>query len=260
MSQTSIRSYRNKYLDSVKLLAASRALLDTPGIQWGTVVTGTPANIEVLIEEGFDSATLSGLTANDLVMAARGGDADRAFSNAEQMMFNAKPAAESANEQFSIRSLTETMGLAKPPNLAVISVGGAYAALEAHKAIGASMDVLLFSDNVALDDEIELKRRAAERSLFLMGPGAGTAMIDGVGLGFANVVRGGSIGVVAAAGTGAQEVMSLIDRAGLGVSQVIGVGGRDLSEEVGGVMTELAIQSFEDDPKTEAILVVSKPP
>ncbi len=260
MSQASIRSHVNKYLDSVKLLAASRAILVTPGILWGTVVTGTPANVELLIDEGFDPAGLADLTVNDLIMAARGTDADRAFSNAEQVMFTSQPATESGTNHTSILSVTETAGLQEPPNLAVISVGGDYAALEAHKAISAGMDVLLFSDNVSLEDEIELKRRAGERALFVMGPGAGTAVIDGVGLGFANAVRKGSIGVVAAAGTGAQEVMSLIDRAGLGVSQVIGVGGRDLSEAVGGPMVDQAIRSFENDPQTQAILLVSKPP
>ncbi len=260
MTHHSIRGHPNTYLDSVKLLAGSRAIIETPGIEWGAVVTGTPANIEVLIGEGFDPADLAAIGANDLVMAARGGEVERAFANAETAMFTAPAAGTFAPDRSSIRSIEETAALPEPPNLAVISVGGAYAALEAHKAISAGMDVLLFSDNVSLEDEIELKQRAHERSLFMMGPGAGTAMIDGVGLGFANAVRKGPIGVVAAAGTGAQEVMSLIDRAGLGVTQVIGVGGRDLSESVGGRMAAQAIRSLENDPETEAILLVSKPP
>ena len=260
MTHYNIRSHPNTYLDSVKLLAGSRAILETAGIEWGAVVTGTPANIEVLIEEGFNSADLTGVGANDLVMAAKGTGFERAFLNAETEMFIAPAAASSDSDRSSLRSVAETLALSEPPNLAVISVGGAYAALEAHKAISAGMDVLLFSDNLSVEDEIELKLRAEKRSLFLMGPGAGTAVIDGVGLGFANAVREGSIGVVAASGTGAQEVMSLIHRSGLGVSQVIGVGGRDLSEAVGGRMTAQAIRSLEEDPQTQAILLVSKPP
>ena len=144
--------------------------------------------------------------------------------------------------------------------MAIVSVPGPFAALEAHKALRAGLDVLLFSDNVPLDDEIELKEHAAEVGRLVMGPGAGTAALGGCGLGFANVVRPGRVGVVAAAGTGAQEAMSLLDRWGEGVTQVIGVGGRDLSSDVGGRMAALAVRALDRDPATELILLVSKPP
>ena len=61
-----------------------------------------------------------------------------------------------------------------------------------------------------------------------MGPDCGTAIINGVPLCFANVVRRGDIGIVGASGTGTQEVTVIIDKMGGGVSQVIGTGGRDL--------------------------------
>ena len=145
-------------------------------------------------------------------------------------------------------------------NVAVISVPGDYAALAAYQALSADLHVLLFSDNVPVDKEVALKDHALSRGRLLMGPGAGTAMLGGVGLGFANVVKPGPVGVVAAAGTGAQEAMSLLDRWGVGVSQVIGVGGRDLSAEVGGRMAHAAISALREDPATEVILFVSKPP
>lgn len=260
MSTHGIRLHPNTYLDSVKLLVGSRAILETPGIDWGAAVTGTPANVEVLIHEGFPADELVNVGANDLVIAARGEQAELALANAETALFSVVSTSSAASAGPSIRSIEETATLLNSPNVAVISVGGDYAALEAHKALTASMDVLLFSDNVSLEDEVDLKGRAAAAGLFMMGPGAGTAVIGGVGLGFANAVRNGPVGVVAAAGTGAQEVMSLIDRVGLGVTQVIGVGGRDLSEAVGGIMTAHAIRSLEDDPATEVILLVSKPP
>ena len=144
--------------------------------------------------------------------------------------------------------------------MAVVSVPGPYAALAAHSALSAGLHVLLFSDNVSLADEVELKERARRRGLLLMGPGAGTAVLAGVGLGFANAVTPGPVGVVAAAGTGAQEVMSLLDQWGIGVSQVIGVGGRDLSAGVGGLMAREAVRALDADPGTEVILLVSKPP
>src|SRR6266498_636514 len=145
-------------------------------------------------------------------------------------------------------------------NLALISVPGPYAALEAHNALTRGLHVLLFSDHVPLSDEIELKSRAERLGLLMMGPGAGTSALGGTGLGFANGVRSGRVGVVAAAGTGAQELMSLIHRWGAGVSAVVGVGGRDLSDEVGGRMARLAIRAFERDANTEVLLLVSKPP
>src|SRR5207302_11220232 len=169
------------------------------------------------------------------------------------------------------RSLSEAVDtLGGQANVAIVSVPGDYAALEAHKALSAGMHVLLFSDNVPLDQEVELKERAEQTGLLVMGPGAGTAMLGGTGLGFANVVsaRNGDadadsrpgVGVVAAAGTGAQEVMSLLDRGGARVTAVIGVGGRDLSETVGGRMARSGLRALRDDPGTDAVLLVSKPP
>jgi FdrA protein len=158
------------------------------------------------------------------------------------------------------RTIGEAAARLPEANVAVVSVPGPYAAVAAHSALSAGLHVLLFSDNVPLAEEVELKDRARRLGLLLMGPGAGTAVLAGVGLGFANAVVPGPVGVVAAAGTGAQEVMSLLDRWGIGVSQVIGVGGRDLSAAVGGLMACEAVRALDADPGTEVILLVSKPP
>jgi FdrA protein len=122
------------------------------------------------------------------------------------------------------------------------------------------MHVFLFSDHVSVEDEIALKRRGADRGLLVMGPECGTAMLGGVGLGFANVVRRGPVGIVAAAGTGAQEASVLLDGAGSGVSEIIGVGGRDLSAQVGGIMFRAGMELLAADDETETLLLVSKPP
>lgn len=252
--------FPNTYLDSVKILAGTRSLQETPGVDWATVVMGTPNNVSELLEEGFSELEKAG--ANDLIIAARAESPailDEAIESARTAMFS-HSGDNDTPETTSIRSLWEARALAEPANLALVSVGGDYATLEAHKALTAGMDVLLFSDNVALANEVELKTRARSKGLFVMGPGAGTAMVDGIGLGFSNSVRRGSVGIVAAAGTGAQEAMTLVHRAGLGVSQVIGVGGRDMSSDVGGIMTAMGIAALEADPATDVILVVSKPP
>ncbi len=165
-----------------------------------------------------------------------------------------------------MRTLEEAVDLQGGTNVALVSVPGDYAAMEAHKALSAGLHVLLFSDNVSVADEVELKDRATDLGLLVMGPGAGTAMLGGTGLGFANAVRsdgdggGPRVGVVAAAGTGAQEAMSLLDRWGATVTHVIGLGGRDLNDAVDGRMAKLAVAALRDDPGTDAILLVSKPP
>ena len=137
---------------------------------------------------------------------------------------------------------------------------GQHAVTEAFDAIGAGLSVMLFSDNVSVDDEVRLKDAAAAADVLVMGPDCGTAHVGGVALGFANVVRPGSVGVVAASGTGAQQVMCLLDAAGVGLSHCLGVGGRDLKAAVGGRSTRQALRALADDPATEAVLLVSKPP
>jgi FdrA protein len=145
-------------------------------------------------------------------------------------------------------------------NFALISVPGDFAAAEARKALRRGLHVMIFSDNVSIEDEVALKIEAKERGLLVMGPDCGTAILNGVPIAFANNVRPGNVGIVGASGTGIQEVSCLISRRGGGISHAIGVGGRDLKEEVGGISTLMAIKALEADPSTEHIVVISKPP
>ena len=157
-------------------------------------------------------------------------------------------------------TLEDALAQGKGANLAVISVPGEYAAREAPKALDAGMNVFLFSDNVSIEDEMRLKKRASERRLLVMGPDCGTALIGGVGVGFANVVRRGSVGAIAASGTGLQEFTCLVHDAGGGMSHALGVGGRDLSDAVGGLSTLRSLDALESDEATRVIVLVSKPP
>jgi FdrA protein len=255
--------YRDTYVDSITQLAGTRALIASDGVDWAAAAMATPGNLDTLAAEGFDVGALDGCGANDLFVAVRAeSDAEVAAARAagERAMFAEQRAADAPGAERAARTLAEAVQRQPGSNVAVISVPGAYAALEAHKALSAGLDVLLFSDNVPVDEEIELKERAVRLGRLVMGPGAGTAMLGGTCLGFANVVRPGRVGVVAAAGTGAQEVASLLDRWGVGVSHVIGLGGRDLSAAVGGRMAISAVQALVADDATEAILLVAKPP
>src|SRR5581483_4085270 len=159
-----------------------------------------------------------------------------------------------------LRSVEEAKRTQSEAQIAVISVPGPYAALETQQALRAGLHVFLFSDNVALEDEIALKQMARERGLLLMGPDCGTALLNGAGLGFVNVVPSGSIGIVGASGTGIQQVMSLIAQGGGGISQAIGCGGRDLSEAVGAITTLQGLQLLQEDEQTKVIVLISKPP
>ncbi len=256
----------DSYVDSVRLLEATRAMREASGIDWAWAVMGTPANLEILAEEGLAAETtpgLEGASANDLVLAVRGNEGLAAALAAGLETVFGEVADTSSNPEASDArpaSLEQAAEHLEGANVAIVSVPGPFAALEAHKALSLGLNVLLFSDNVAVQDEIELKQRGCDLGKLVMGPGAGTAALAGIGLGFSNRVAPGPVGVVSAAGTGAQESMTLLHRWGVGVSHVIGVGGRDLSERVGGLMAEAAIEALDNHDDTELILLVSKPP
>lgn len=255
--------HADTYLDSVLLLAATRAMTSLDGVEWATAVMATPANVTTLRQQGVTDDALEGATANDLVLAVLAADDEviaGALTAGDEALFSDRPATTGSGERAPAQSIEEAQGRMPEGNVAIVSVPGPFAALEAHRALSAGLHVLLFSDNVPLDEEVELKQRAVDLGLLVMGPGAGTAVLGGCGLGFANVVNPGRVAVVAAAGTGAQEVMALIDQWGEGCSQVIGVGGRDLSATVGGLMAGAAVEALDADDASDVILLVSKPP
>ena len=184
----------------------------------------------------------------------------RACDAANDLLKKKKSAVEDGGE-YRPASLETALNMVPDANLAIISLPGQYAAREVRKALSRDLHVMLFSDNVSLEDEIELKKLAVEKGLLMMGPDCGTAIINGKPLCFANVVRDGDIGIVAASGTGLQEVFCCIDNLGSGVTQAIGTGGRDLKNtRVGGMMMLLGIEALKKDPRTKVIVVISKPP
>ena len=237
------------------MMRAARDAEAAEGVVTALVFMGTEANLAEARGLGLDHPALADAGPGDMVVAISGEDPEAGLTAVRAALDDAPVGGDGSLAPGPPRTLAGAAG-----DLAIVSVPGEYAALEAHKALGAGMDVLLFSDGVALDDEIALKRRARDAGRLVMGPGAGTAIVDGVALGFANVVPAGPIGVAAAAGTGAQEVSVLVGRYGSGVSAVLGTGGRDLSEEVGGLSMLGAVDRLVADPATEVVLCVSKPP
>ena len=252
----------NAYRDSVTLMALTQKISELPGVTSCVVAMATEMNKE--LPRGGGRRRRGPAAAGETSGGGGGGGgpappAHAALAAAEAAL-QAPAAPSGGGAAAAPRSLSTALAAAPGANLALISTPGAYAAREARQALERGLHVLLYSDNVPLAEEVALKQLAHEQGLLLMGPDCGTAIIDGIGLGFANVVRPGPIGIVAASGTGAQELSTLIDRLGSGVSQLIGVGGRDLNEAVGGRMTLDAIARLADDPDTAVIAVVAKPP
>ncbi len=251
---------KDSYHDSVLLMRISQALRSLPGVEDAVVAMGTPHNRELLDAQGYAGGALAGATPNDLVIAVRGAAGAPAAVEAElERLLKAQVPAGAVTETRPT-SLAAAVAAHPAANLVLVSVPGEHAAREARRALALGRHVMLFSDNVTLADEVALKREAVERGLLLMGPDCGTAILDGRPLAFANAVRRGPIGVVGAAGTGIQEITSVVHRLGGGISQAIGTGGRDLSVEVGGLMTRFGIAALAADPLTRVIVVVSKPP
>jgi FdrA protein len=248
------------YADSVTLMQVSRTVSSAPGVLTALVAMATELNLELLDGMGF--ARPADVGPNDLLVAVRAeNDAALAVGVAlvdEQLA--ARPVAGGGSFATLPPRTVSAAARATGPALALISVPGQHAFTEAMDALDAGCDVMIFSDNVPVEQEIRLKDVAAERDLLVLGPDCGTAVIGGIGLGFAHTLEPGPIGLVAASGTGAQQVLCLLDAAGVGVSAALGVGGRDLSAAVAGRSTRAALTALDDDPATELIVVISKPP
>jgi FdrA protein len=243
-------------------MQVSREVSDLDGVTAVLVAMATPLNLE--LAAGMGLAPDEKASPEQLLIAVRAED-DDALARAVAAVEAALAARErSTGTAAAIPQRTIGAGLAElAPDaaaLAIVSVPGQYAVAEAADAIAAGRSVLVFSDGVPVEDEVALKRAAHDAGVLVMGPDCGTAIVSGVALGFANVVRPGPVGLVAASGTGAQQISCLLDMAGVGVSHVLGVGGRDLSEAVGALATLDALAALDADPATERVLVVSKPP
>ncbi|WP_440064208.1 FdrA family protein [Streptosporangium sp. OZ121] len=255
-----VRTRTGVYHDSVSLMRVSRAASALPGVEVAVVAMATELNLGIAAELGFD---LPRADTADLLIALRGEADALEAASAELDGLLAALSAPSAGGGGGAERPPRTVRAAareRAATLALVSVPGPHAFAEALDAVEAGLSVMIFSDNVPVEQEVLLKRRAAERGVLVMGPDCGTAVVGGAGLGFANVLRPGPVGLVAASGTGAQQVTCLLDLAGVGVSHVLGVGGRDLSADVGGLSTLRALEALDADPATELIVLISKPP
>lgn len=260
--QTFTRVLKNTYFDSVTLMVLSSRINNLEGIANAAIMMGSPNNIELMNQSNLISDELiDSISTNDLVIGFSY-ETDEQKESVQQLIddfLEHKTTSQETADSKEYETIESVLQDSKP-NLVSISIPGQYATLEALNALNNGMHVFMFSDNVSIENELRMKDLAIEKNLLMMGPDCGTAIINGVGLGFFNIVRKGDIGLIGASGTGLQEVTVLINRFNEGISQAIGIGGRDLKEEIGGLMMLEALDALENDDETSVIGLISKPP
>jgi FdrA protein len=258
---------KHTYNDSIILMQNTVELESLPGVIKAAIMMGTPGVLQSLKESNLLVEDENNISSDDMIIAVEGeteGEVKLALEKITKRLLGGEILSKSSNTTIGA-SLEESYGLLwrdipVDVSLSLISTPGLYAAAEAWRAVKSNRHVMIFSNNVSIEDEIALKKSGLERNLLVMGPDCGTAIINGVPLGFANVVKRGNIGVIAGAGSGLQELTCLIDRMGCGISHAIGTGGRDLSSKVKGITTKLGLGMLGDDKGTDVIALLSKPP
>ena len=254
---------KGSYHDSVVLMLLTNQISTIEGVKKVSIMMATPANKDIYRQSGLSTEELESASANDMVVVADVDDdaiLDVIMEEVEEFFKKQSISEGDKKGAESVKSWDKALGKLPDANLAVISIPGAYAALEADRALDEGMNVFMFSDNVTLEDEIKLKQKAHEKGLAVMGPDCGTGIIQGVPIAFTNNVTPGAIGIIGASGTGIQELTTIIDRLGEGVKNAIGTGGRDLSTEVGGITMMDMIEAMESDDSVKVLIIISKPP
>lgn len=253
---------KGEYYDSVTLMRVAKEINKMPGIEDSSVVMGTKENLSILKNAGMLIPEIENAADTDLIIVVNAqaeNFANEAVNNVANILKEMRNKKDKGSS-FVPKSFDSALAVMQDANLSLISIAGKYAASEAQKALDANMHVMIFSDNVSIEEELQLKQYANSKNLLVMGPDCGTAIINGTPLAFANVVNHGNIGLVGASGTGLQEVTSIISMNGGGISQAIGTGGRDVKKDIGGIMFISALKALANDDNTKVICLVSKPP
>lgn len=258
MNSLKVEVRKGAYYDSVTLMIISKEIKKLDGVESALIGMGTDLNKELAANLNISNEEIANCGVNDLFISVLGNVEIEVVSKLADELLSKKKS--SSVDDYKPVSLDTAISIQNDSNLAIISIAGRYAAEETEKCLEKGLNVLLFSDNVSVEDERRLKEMARERNLLVMGPDCGTAIINNVPLAFANKIRKGNIGIVGASGTGIQEVTVLIHKLGAGVSQVIGTGGRDLKASIGGITMLQGIDALKYDEDTKVIVLISKPP
>ncbi|WP_217587214.1 acyl-CoA synthetase FdrA [Lentibacillus saliphilus] len=253
---------KNSYQDSINLMLLTNEVSAIEGINKVQVMMATPANKDIFKGAGLYTDELETAESNDMAIVVDTDSEEKVQEVVDKTEQYLKDQSISGGDQAfeTVRTWDKAIKTLPNANMAMISVPGQYAAEEGHAALDRGLHVFMFSDNVPMEAEAELKQKAHEKGLLVMGPDCGTGILDGIPMAFANVVKKGRIGIVGASGTGIQEVSSIIDRLGEGVSHAIGTGGRDLKDPIGAITMMDGIKALENHTQTDVIAIISKPP
>lgn len=253
---------KGNYHDSVVLMLLTNKISTMEGVSKVSIMMATPSNKDIYKESGMATPELLEAGSNDMAIVVETQDdiIDEVLKEVDEFFKSQSAKSNKKGESDTVISWDKALEKLPDANLAVISTPGIYAASEADRALDENLNVFMFSDNVTLEDEKRLKEKAHKKGLLVMGPDCGTGIIKGVPIAFTNNVTPGKIGIVGASGTGIQELTTIIDRLGEGVTNAIGTGGRDLSEHIEAITMMDSINAMEEDKDTEVIIVISKPP
>ena len=251
---------KNRYFDSVFLMGVNKRLSQLVGVRQTAVLMGSENNKGLLADIGIGGGEIEAAQPSDLIVAVIADSPEVVGQVLEHGLAEALTALEAGAPASKLHTLAEGLQALQAANMAVLTIPGEHVYREARKALESNLNLFIFSSNVPLEEERKLKELARGRGLLVMGPDCGTSILNGVGLGFANAIRRGSIGAIGPSGTGLQEFTCQIHHAGLGISHAIGTGSHDLSDEIGGVTTFMALEALEADPATQVIAIIAKPP
>ncbi len=253
---------KESYQDSINLMLLTNEVNEVEGVNQGQVMMATDSNKDMLKTAGLFTDEVEAAGANEMAIVIDAEDEsvmDTVLEKVEEFFADLSKGAEESGLK-EVDNWSDALDALEDANVALVSVPGEYAADEIERGLDNDLNVFSFSDNVTLEDEIRLKKKAHEKGLLLMGPDSGTGVLSSVPLAFTNVTTPGNIGIVAASGTGIQEASTIINELGGGVTHAIGTGGRDLHEDVGAITTLDAIAALDKHDATDVILVISKPP
>ena len=249
---------KKQYYDSVFLMGVNQKLSSTEGVNQTAVLMGSDKNKTLLENMGLCDQSIDEAGPNDLIIAVAG-VREEAVDGALKMLDRILQGIDEQKLVSQYHTLEDGLAQLPDANLAIFSIPGDYIPHEAQKALDAGLNLFIFSSNVSVEEELRLKKEADEKGLLVMGPDCGTSLIGGIGIGFANVVRQGEIGVIGASGTGLQEFTTQVHNAGYGISHAIGTGSNDIKDAIGGITSFAALDALENDPNTKVIAFVSKP-
>jgi succinyl-CoA synthetase alpha subunit len=143
-------------------------------------------------------------------------------------------------------------------NVSVIYVPPPFAAAAINEAMDAGLDlVICITEGIPVRDMIRTKDKMKGKKTLLVGPNCpGVITPDEIKIGImpGHIHKKGPIGVVSRSGTLTYEAVGQLMEVGLGQSSCVGIGG----DPVNGLKHVDVLKMFNDDPKTEAVIMVGE--